>query len=86
MKLLLIYPTTITNGKPDKYRKIYLPPLNLAILDRLTELADPAHDVKIINEYVEHIDYAIDCDLVGITALTSQACRAYQIADQFRAK
>ncbi len=86
MKLLLIYPTTITDGKPDKYRKIYLPPLNLAILDRLTELADPNLDVKIINEYVEHIDYDLDCDLVGITALTSQARRAYQIADQFRAK
>ncbi len=86
MKLLLIYPTTISNGKPNKYRKVFIPPLNLAIIDRLTHLASHRHEVKIINEYAEQIDFDADCDLVGITALTAQANRAYQIADQFRAK
>lgn len=46
-------PAYLSNGAPEKYRKVWLPPLNLAILDRLTELADPRHQVKIINEYVE---------------------------------
>lgn len=86
MKILLIYPTTTSNGIPEKYRKVSLPPLNLALLDRLTELANPKHQVKIINEYVENIDFDMDVDLVGITALTPQAVRAYQIADTFRAK
>jgi len=34
---------------------------------------------------VETIDYSASYDLVGITAMTSQADRAYQIADRFRA-
>lgn len=84
MKILLIYPTTTTNGRPNKYRKAFLPPLNLAILDRLTYLANKKHQVKIINECVEDIDFNSDCDLVGITCLTSNVIRAYQIADTFR--
>ena len=84
MKILFVYPTTTTNGNPDKYKKAYLPPLNLAILDRLTYVADKNHDVKIINEYVEDIDFDFEYDLVCITALTSQAVRAYQIALEFR--
>ncbi len=86
MKILLVYPSTLSAGKAVKYRKAFLPPLNLAILDRLTEQANPRHDVKIINDCVEAIDFNMACDLVGITAITSQAMRAYQIADRFRSK
>jgi radical SAM superfamily enzyme YgiQ (UPF0313 family) len=71
-------------GKVVKFRKAFLPPLNLAILDRLTEQVNPKHEVKIVNDCVEKIDFSIPCDLVGITAITSQAMRAYQIADRFR--
>ncbi len=84
MKILLIYPTTTSNGRPDKYKQAYLPPLNMAILNRLTHIANPKHDVKIVNDVVETIDFETECDLVGITALTAQATRAYQIADAFR--
>lgn len=84
MKILLIYPTTMDNGRPNKYRKAFIPPLNMAILDRLTHKTHPKHDIKIVNDVVEEIDFNIDCDLVGITALTAQAPRAYQIADMFR--
>lgn len=84
MKILLIYPTTLNNNRPEKFRKAYLPTLNMAILDKLTNMANPNHDVKIINDVVEPIDFNADCDLVGITALTAQAARAYQIADSFR--
>ena len=42
-------------------------------------------DVKVINENVEPIDFAADCDLVGISILLScQAPRAYEIAQAFR--
>ncbi len=84
MKILLIYPSTTTNGRPDKYKKAYLPPLNMAILDALTHKTNPGHDVRIVNDVVETVDFDADCDLVGITALTAQATRAYQIADTFR--
>ena len=86
MKILFVYPSTLASGNAVKFRKAFLPPLNLAILDRLTEQANPRHDVKIINDCVETIDFNMTCDLVGITAITSQAMRAYQIADRFRSK
>jgi radical SAM superfamily enzyme YgiQ (UPF0313 family) len=82
MKILLIYPTSLDHaGAPVKYKKAYLPPLSLAIINSLTP---KRHVVKIINDCVEQIDFTADFDLIGITALTAQAPRAYQIADAFR--
>lgn len=82
MKILLIYPTSLDHtGAPVKYKKAYLPPLSLAIIDSLTP---KRHIVKIINDCVEQIDLTVDFDLIGITALSAQAPRAYQIADAFR--
>lgn len=84
MKILLVYPTTLDErGKPVKYRMGFLPPLSLAILARLTP---PEHEVRIVNELVEPVDFAKTWDLVGITSMTTQAARAYQIADRFRAQ
>ncbi len=82
MNILLIYPTSLDHaGVPVKYKKAYLPPLSLAIINSLTP---KRHVVKIINDCVEQIDFTADVDLIGITALTAQAPRAYQIADAFR--
>ncbi|MHB8772090.1 MAG: B12-binding domain-containing radical SAM protein [Syntrophales bacterium] len=82
MKILLVYPTALDQaGAPVKYKKAYLPPLSLAIIDSLTP---ERHVVRIINDCVEQIDFDADVDLIGITALTAQAPRAYQIADAFR--
>jgi radical SAM superfamily enzyme YgiQ (UPF0313 family) len=84
MKILLIYPTTLDQqGTPVKYKKAYLPPLSLAIIDSLTP---KKHFVKVINDAVEQVDLTADFDLIGITALTAQAPRAYQIADAFRSR
>jgi radical SAM superfamily enzyme YgiQ (UPF0313 family) len=82
MNILFIYPSKLDrNGRPVKYKKAFLPPLSLAILNSLT----PAeHKVKVINDIVEDVDFSDSYDLVGITAMTSQAERAYQIADHFR--
>lgn len=81
MKILLIYPTRLDrHGIPIKYKKAFLPPLSLAILNSLT----PArHQVHVINDIVEDIEISPTYDLVGITAMTTQIGRAYQIADQF---
>ncbi|MGA1869442.1 MAG: hypothetical protein ACMUJM_12960 [bacterium] len=49
MNILLIYTTKLDNkGIPIKYKKAFLPPLSLAILNGLT----PAqHRVKVVNIY-----------------------------------
>ena len=41
------------------------------------------HEVRIINENFEEIDFNGDYDLVGITCLTMTAPRVYAIADEF---
>jgi radical SAM superfamily enzyme YgiQ (UPF0313 family) len=47
-------------------------------------LTPPDVGVQIMDEYVVDIDFDTDADLIGITAMTTQAERAYQIADEFR--
>ena len=82
MKILFIYPTRLDNNQnPIKYKKAFLPPLSLAILNGLTPRH---HNVRVINDIVENIDFSSDYDLVAITAMTAQIGRAYQIADRFR--
>ncbi|PKL45954.1 MAG: B12-binding domain-containing radical SAM protein [Candidatus Riflebacteria bacterium HGW-Riflebacteria-2] len=82
MKILLIYPSRLSNlEQPMKYRLGFLPPLGLAIL---TALTPKHHQVKVLNDIVENVDFDSDVDLVGLTAMTTQISRAYQIADEFR--
>jgi len=79
-RLLLINPK-------NSYRKgIYnsseysVPPINLGIIAALT----PAHwQVEILDENFEAFTYR-EADLVGLTALTSQVNRAYEIAGIYR--
>jgi radical SAM superfamily enzyme YgiQ (UPF0313 family) len=63
--------------------KFKFPPLSV-----LTLAASTPEDVEvsIIDENVEGIRYEINADLIGITVMTPQALRAYEIADQFRGK
>jgi len=79
MKILLISP------KRDYHlftnRGILIPQLSLLIIKGLT----PAkHEVKIVEE--EHMQLNLDeqCDIVGISCMTSNAYRGYRIADAFR--
>ena len=82
MKIRLIQPTQLdVNGNPIKFKKLMMPTLALPTIAALTP---NGIDVEITEEYVEDIDFDEDVDLVGITALTCQAPRAYQIADEFR--
>ncbi len=82
MNILFVYPTKLnTSGKPIKYRKAFIPPLALAILDGLTP---DHHNVQLVDDIVEDIDFSGPYDLVAITAMTMQVERAYQIADAFR--
>ena len=49
--------------------------LNLPLL---TAHADDRFEVRIIDENIEDIDFDVNADLVGITAMTPMAYRAYQ--------
>ncbi len=42
------------------------------------------HEIEFMDEFVRDIDFDADADLVAVTAMTSQAQRAYEIADGFR--
>ncbi len=63
--------------------KTLTPPNALPILASLTP---PGIDVQLADENVGPIDLEADVDLVGISAMTAAAPRAYDIADAFRAR
>ncbi len=82
MRVRLIQPAQLTgDGRPQKFKQLFLPSLALPTVAGLTP---PGIDVGITTEYVEDVDFDEDVDLVGVTSLTCQATRAYQIADEFR--
>ncbi len=81
MNLELIAPLWRHEGWEHERVKDLLPPLSLAAVAAVT----PEHvHMSITDENMEDIDYEKDVDLVGITASTPQALRAYGIADKFR--
>jgi radical SAM superfamily enzyme YgiQ (UPF0313 family) len=81
MKLELIAPAR--QGSSAKRKKALCPPLGLAMVAALTA---PEVEVSLTDENVTVIDFQKETDLVGITALTVTAQRAYEIADTFRAR
>ena len=58
-----------------------IPQLSLHILQGLTP---PEHEVKLVEEENEVLDLEEECDLVGISCMTSNAPRAYQLAQEFK--
>lgn len=82
MKLLLIQSSHLNDdGSVFKSRRLMYPGLALPIIAALT----PSNfEIEIRNDYFQEIDYEAPVDLVGISAMTTQAPRAYQIAGQFK--
>lgn len=79
-KLLLINPlSTKRIGLINDHNSIY-PPMSLAIIAALTP---DNWEIELVDENFERFTYR-DADLVGITALTSQVTRAYEIAEIYR--
>jgi len=81
MKIELIVPATQENIR--KRKRSLVPPLGLAMVAALTP---PEIEVSLTDENVTAIDFQKETDLVGITVLTVTAPRAYEIADNFRAR
>jgi len=79
-RLLLVYPAT---HKLGWVRRFQLPSLSL----KLVAASTPREwDIVLADELHEEIPFDGAFDAVGITAMTHQAVRAYQVADRFRAR
>ena len=88
LRLYLLNPTnplvSCVTAKENRWNKYRIwKPLGLLVLARVTP---PEWEVTILDENLRRPDYAAlpRPDLVGITAFTSQAPRAYEIAAHFR--
>lgn len=81
MKLYLIAPRSPVQMVSKREKMINFSRLSLATV---AALFPKDTDIKIINDGIDEIDYNDNVDLVGITALTSTAPRAYEIADNYR--
>lgn len=79
MKILLISPSVDPDEKTNK--QMLMPQLALFILQGLTP---KEHQVVTLDEEAEEIDLEQDCDLVGISFMTSNASRAYWLAREFK--
>lgn len=58
-----------------------MPQLTLHLLEGLTP---PEHQVKTVDEEIQDVNLDEECNLVGISCMTSNAPRAYYFAQEFR--
>jgi len=79
MKMLLVNPVRTNDILPKVLR---MPPLGLATLASHTP---DDYDIEIVDESVQELKVSNDYDIVGITSMTYNAPRAYQIAEDFKA-
>ena len=81
-KVLLVFP----REKGVKYSNDTLYPFPILGLTLLAAQFPKEYDIRIVNEAIEEVDFDMEVDLVGITALTCVAKRAYEVADRFRGR
>jgi len=87
VKFLLICPTseywrTSDESKPKSSTKVF----RYSMLTGLCVAASAPNYVEttLCDEEVEPVDFNTDADVIGITFMTFNAPRAYEIADYFR--
>ncbi|MEW5817411.1 MAG: cobalamin-dependent protein, partial [Spirochaetota bacterium] len=81
MNILLIQPSYYVDSiKHKKWRQLF----PLLTMPTIAAYTPPGHKVEIVDDFTEEVDYNVPCDLIGITALTVNAKRAYDIADEYR--
>jgi len=80
MKIHLIYPDW--GHFPLIYRR-YIPVMGPAIVAALTP---PDVEIVYTDERLSSVDFDMECDLVAISMMTSQANRAYEISRTYREK
>ena len=86
MKILLVAPCIqkylLDPGEKPKEVKLF----RFSMLSVLTVAActPKEHEVKIVDEHIEAVDFDDDADVVGISFMTAHAPRAYQLGEEFR--
>jgi len=87
VRILLIHPqnylqrhATGIYGRSLRYAPLTMPTLKALVPPELGAA------VTVVDEMVTDVDCGAPADLVGITAITGTATRAYEIADRFRAR
>lgn len=83
MKILLVHPKRRDKHNYMDKIKAYIPPLTLPVLAGLTP---KDINIELCDESVDEVNFNTDADLIGITGITSQINRGYEIADIFREK
>jgi radical SAM superfamily enzyme YgiQ (UPF0313 family) len=85
MRIMLIAPAIeelrVTGDRRSSHKVFRFSVLSLLTVAACT---DESHEVTIVDEQVEPIDFDQDVDLVGISFMTAHAPRAYEIAAEFR--
>ena len=89
MKILLVFPK-IEHGAATFHDRgswgSILLGYPVITLPHLAAITPQKHQIKIVNENYDPIDFSEKADLVGITCYTMTAPRVYEIADIFRAQ
>ncbi len=87
LKILLVLPAgapvRVTRACPEVPRRAMLR-FSVLPLTVVAALTPREHEVRIVDENVEPLDFETNCDVVGITFMTALAPRAYEIAAEFR--
>ena len=87
MKILLVFPRIEHGASTVEDRGSWSSIIfgyPIITLPHLAGITPRKHEVKIVNENYEDIDFNEDADLVAITCYTMTAPRVYEIADEFR--
>ena len=87
MKILLVFPkiehgVTTYRDKRTPFAKLFGNP-SLS-LPQVAACTPPGHEIRILNENFEKIDFDEKWDLVGINVLTMTAPHVYKISEEFR--
>jgi radical SAM superfamily enzyme YgiQ (UPF0313 family) len=87
MKILLLLPAApnlrVTAQDPRVPRRAMLR-FSILPLTTVAAITPRGHEVAVLDENVQPLDFAADVDLVGISFMTALAPRAYEIAARFR--
>ncbi|MFC1854185.1 B12-binding domain-containing radical SAM protein [candidate division CSSED10-310 bacterium] len=83
MKIALVSPCDEQNEWKNSRSVFVFPPLALACLKAVTPVD---HNVQVIDETIQEVRINEDTDLVGISIVTANANRGYDLADQLRQK
>ncbi|HEC82080.1 MAG TPA: B12-binding domain-containing radical SAM protein [Thermoplasmatales archaeon] len=81
MNILLVMPHP--NPRRSFFDRYTYPSLTL---QQIAGITPPEHTVTIVDERYEDIDFEKQYDLVGISCMTYNSIRGYEVADEFRKK